>query len=375
MVFFGTNVRVARIFRELTQEALAEKVAVSEATIWQMERGRQPSDSVVKAVALVLGFEPEFFFQPLEEEFTENDCHFRRNLTATERIRKRVLARGTLFAHLVRHLQAKVVLPKYNIPSIPSTSGEDLEIEAIAAECRRHFRLGDDGPISHMGRVLENAGVMVTVLSGDFARVDAFSRRSKSGALSFVVLSATKGSSSRSRFDMAHELGHLVMHDDRAALTHKKREEQADKFAAAFLLPRKGFSREFWSGGHLDWMRVFELKARWKTSAQAMIYRGFELGLIDAVEFRRAYKTFSARGWRRGEPEEPPIEQPELFRTALSTLRERKGIGIPALAHELYWTPKTFADVTGVETASPAPLSDKHLTLVKSERRRKVSGT
>ncbi|HVX39182.1 MAG TPA: XRE family transcriptional regulator [Gemmatimonadaceae bacterium] len=363
MEFCGANVRIARVFRGDTQQSLAEKIAVSEGAIWQIEKGRKPSETLLDAIALTLGFEPEFFFEPLPDEFTEEDCNFRRSTSAAEKLRKRVLARGTLFAQLVRRVQQKVNLPKYTVPAIACTSDE--EIELAAEECRRTWRLGTDTPIAHVGRVLENSGVMLTRLEGESTKIDAFSRKSAACDVSFVVLNDAKGSTSRARFDMAHELGHLVMHND-SPLQYAEREQQADRFASAFLLPRRAFAREFWTGGHLDWVRVFELKARWKVSAQAIVYRAYDLGLIDAVEFRRAYKTISARGWRKGEPEEPPPERPELFRTALQTLWERKKIGAADLAKELRWSLQTFTDVTGWHQGAPVDAPTGTLKLITS---------
>jgi hypothetical protein len=128
------------------------------------------------------------------------------------------------------------------------------------------------------------------------------------------------------------------------------REKQADRFASAFLMPQKGFAREFWSGGRVNWSKVFDLKRRWKVSAQAMIHRAYDLDLINAVEYRRAYKAISAKGWRKGEPEEPEAEHPELVKKAIATLWERKKIGAAQLAAQLHWPLGTFNEVTGLGT-------------------------
>lgn len=344
MDFNGARLRLARVFRGLTQRDLAQEIAASEATVWQLERGRTPTETLLEALGLVLGFEPEFFFEPLGDEFTEGDCNFRRRLTASERLLKRVLARGTLFGAAIRYLSQALTLPKYNVPDVAVTTPED--IERAAEQCRSAWSLGLGSPVVHMGRVLEHAGVVVTRLD-EASRLDAFSRRGRDGGVSVVVLNTAKGSTSRTRFDMAHELGHLVMHA-KQAIALADREKQADRFASAFLLPRRGFVRDFWAGGKVDWANVIALKARWKVSIQAMIYRAYDLDLIDAVEFRRAYKAISVRGWRKHEPEEPPAEQPELFGNAMKLLWEKKRLGVSDVARALHWSARTFEDVTGV---------------------------
>jgi Zn-dependent peptidase ImmA (M78 family)/transcriptional regulator with XRE-family HTH domain len=344
--FSGANVRIARVFQGLTQEQLAEAVSTSPASLWNVERGRVPSDSLLAALGLVLGFEPEFFFDPINTEFTVDCCHFRSSVSATEKTRKKILARGSLFAHLIAYLQTVLKFPTYQVPDLRANSPED--IERAAEKCRSDWGLGTSAPISKMSRVLENHGVMVRQLQGQSIKLDAFSTRPNQSGLGFVVLSDGKGSASRARFDMAHELGHLVMHPDTSGLL-ADREKQADRFASAFLLPRDGFAREFWAGGKVDWNNVFHLKSRWKVSIQAMIYRAYDLDLINAVEFRKAYKTISVKGWRKAEPNEPASEPPELFNKAMRTLVERKHLQLSDMARQLHWTPQTFIDVTGWE--------------------------
>ena len=368
----GDSVRVARVFRGLTQRELAEQVATSEATVWQVERGRTPKDSLLAALSLVLGFDREFFFQKLEDEFTEADCNFRRS-TAAERLRKRVLAHGTLFGIVVRHLQGMLSLPKYKVPEFQVVTPADIEV--AAEKCRVELGLGERTPILHMGRVLEHSGVMLTCLDQGSERLDAFSRLGRGTGVSVVVLNSAKGSSSRTRYDMAHELGHLVMHG-RTRASYADREKQADRFASAFLLPRHGFAREFWSGGKINWSNMFALKSRWKVSIQAMIYRAYDLDLIDAVEFRKAYKAISARGWRKGEPHEPEQERPELFNKAMSTLWERRKIGASEVAAQLHWSADTFSDVTGLrDEGGSQPVDGVLSILAMREKKRSRSGT
>jgi Zn-dependent peptidase ImmA (M78 family) len=368
--FCANNLRVARLFRGLTQRDLAEQVAVSEATIWQLERERSPGDSVLAALGDVLGFDEAFFFSPLQDEILEEECNFRSGLAAALKTRRRVLARGSLFGCVVRYLGEVLELPEYRVPSIEAKTAE--EIESAAAQCRRQWGLGDNGPILSMGRVLENAGVMVTMLDAESAKLDAFSRCKQQGGMCIVALNTHKGSTSRTRFDMAHELGHLVLHQATKSPL-KEREKQADQFASSFLLPNAGFAREFWAAGGLNWMGLLELKERWRVSLAALIYRARELNLVGEAEYRRAYKGLSIRGWRRHEPEEPPFERPELFLKAMRTLWEKKGVGVPGVAADLHWHVKTFEDVTGMHSPKGEGLSRERsvLSLVQEAKKRK----
>ena len=145
------------------------------------------------------------------------------------------------------------------------------------------------------------------------------------------------------------------------------RERQATRFASAFLLPAEAFRREFWAGGRVDWSLAFRLKARWKVSLQAMLYRASDLGVINAVEFRRAYKMIAARRWLVNEPHEPQMEEPELFAGAMRKLREKRGIEAGDIADAIHWTPKTFEEVTGWKLSA---VETRRLSLVKPVAKR-----
>src|SRR5205823_2097945 len=117
--------------------------------------------------------------------------------------------------------------------------------------------------------------------------------------------------------------GHLVMHPG-IETGSIETERQADRFASAFLMPRKAFSREFLMGDPADWKHIFAIKRRWQASAGAIIRRAFDLGLVDAVRYRKAYKYMSFQKWTTtGEPEEPAFQEPEILSVALASLGTR----------------------------------------------------
>ena len=308
-----------------------------------------------------MSFEPEFFFEEVDDEFKEEQCNFRHLTTTPERAKKRVLSAGTLLAVLVHHLRTLCRLPSYNVPTIRAKSPED--IESAAEACREHWSLGTDRPILSVGRVVENAGVVMSRLNAQTDKVDAFSR---SGPVSIVVLNTAKGSPSRSIFDTAHEIGHLVLHaGERPGPTD--REKEADHFAGAFLMPRKEFRREFGAMSRLDWEKLFELKRRWRASLQAIIYRAYALHALQATEYRHAYKYIYARGWHRGEPHEPAEEHPELIPKAVDLVEKRRGLPFAALAGALHWRPDVLSRITDI----PIPSSPQGGAVVHLEPHRR----
>jgi Zn-dependent peptidase ImmA (M78 family)/DNA-binding XRE family transcriptional regulator len=347
-VFWGERLQLAREFRGLTQKELGEKVAASPALISLCEAGKKrgPARDLVEACGAVLGFEPAFFYVSLDDVFREDQCSFRHRRTTPERLKTQVRAHATLLGMVIRQLRSIFRFPEINVPNIPTSGAE--EIETAAEECRRHWKLGLDAPILQIGRVLEHAGVIIVRQPVRSTKVDAFSRY---GRTTVIFLNESMQSTSRWNFDIAHECAHLVMHRDVPTGTLET-ESAADRFASAFLMPRKAFGREF-SLSPFSWKHIFDLKGRWQASAAAIIRRAYDLRLLDAVGYRQAFKYMSAKGWTKGEPNEPSFQEPELLVTALGALGTKADVTLEALCCNLKFTPETFRDVTGVPVPAP----------------------
>lgn len=100
----------------------------------------------------------------------------------------------------------------------------------------------------------------------------------------------------RERLDLAHECGHLVIHQG-VTTGDKITEGQANRFASAFLLPREQVVREFPSmPTRLDWQAIYSLRIRWRVSAKAIIYRAHDLDLLDAVQYATGNRFLNQTG-------------------------------------------------------------------------------
>src|SRR5262249_33936377 len=152
----------------------------------------------------------------------------------------------------------------------------------------------------------EHHGVIVGSMSAGSEEIDAFSR--PSALRDVVLLNSDKDCGSRMRFDCAHELGHLILHRTQTTGTAET-EAEAHAFASEFLMPKTAMCREFPRSPLIEWETLFKLKQRWRVSIQALVRRAFDLGVLSAVAYRRAYKYISWHGWRRNEPGEFPLEQ------------------------------------------------------------------
>ncbi len=139
------------------------------------------------------------------------------------------LSQGALALHLNRWLEEKFELPQALVPEL----SREKTPEAAAEALRREWGSGN-APVRNMVHLLESKGIRVFSLSVKAREVDAFSMWS--GDTPFMFLNTQK-TAEHSRFDSAHELGHLVL-DRHAACQGRESERRADAFASAFLMPR-----------------------------------------------------------------------------------------------------------------------------------------
>ena len=327
--FVGSRLREAREARQVTAANLASLIDVSAAGVSLYEHGRSsPRPDVLSRIATTLNFKLDFFFRPVDV-LPEHTVFERSRAAITKSTRRRARHHRAWLREIVQYLDNLVFLPKPNLPS-----GADKEwirlsqadIEATARLARRHWSLGD-GPISDMTLLMEKNGVIVAAISMNANSLDAFSTWDPIDQRPYIVLGTDIPSAFRARFNVSHELGHLILHKDvtprefNDQSIFKLIEAQADRFAAAFLTPSSTFSEEI-AEPSLELFRV--RKPRWRTSIKMMIHRAQDLDIIDRDEARRFYINYNRRGWNRKEPldDETQLEHPRLLRKVFEAIVE-----------------------------------------------------
>lgn len=324
----------------ITRVALASLVGVSPATISNWERGGQsPEEEKLRALAQAVKL-PVHWFLSSPPDIGVNPYFFRSLLTATKTAREMAKVRLNWVAEMADILGHWVNWPAVNVPSISEQQFlriSDAEIEELAIECRKAWKLGM-GPIPDVVLALENAGVIFARDEIGHLNMDGVSHWSHVDNRPYVFVAADKANGIRNRFDAAHELGHLVLHrhvDETTFVSnHKEIERQADMFAGCFLLPGESFAAD------VNWPTLesfLAMKPRWKASVGSMIMRSYQLQIIDDDQKLRLFKGRSARGWTKGEPydEQFPFEQPRLLNRAVRMLVEQDIVSRAELAHRL----------------------------------------
>lgn len=333
--FCGDKLRLARQFHGFSLTDLSLMVDASRQYLHQLESGlKVPNGLFQDLLADVLGVEPAFFEGSLETLIKEEQAHFRKLRSTPVKLVHRVLAFGTLVEQFVSYLDTFLELPDINF-QVPNVF-DGVEPERAAQICRSHLGLGE-GPVSNVVRLLENAGIVVTLFHGGTHKLDALSM---SRRRPIIVRSTEKQSLCRMRFDLAHEYAHLLIHQS-VPTGDKRTERQADLFASALLLPADAFRKEFPRSRRLDWKALFEMKLRWKVSVQAILMRAHQLQLIDNLQYRKGFIHLQNTGQRKIEKYDSrlPLEEPELINSAVSTLRKHNPLYLADVAADLQVKP------------------------------------
>ncbi|MGW8973932.1 helix-turn-helix domain-containing protein [Streptomyces platensis] len=203
----------------------------------------------------------------------------------------------------------------------------DFDTPADAAESVREEWNVPAGPIDDLVALLEDAGALVVVRNLGTTALDAVSQ-CPPGKAPLVLLNST-APGDRFRFSLAHELGHLVMHDEPGE--GRVQEDQANRFAAEFLMPHKIILPELKPG--IDVTRLMDLKARWGVSMAALIRRAIDLGAISEWHYRTLMVELSALGYRTNEPITIRREAPRHLTQAVTRLEEQLHLSPTETAH------------------------------------------
>lgn len=317
--FDGNRLQVARRLRRYTKVQLAEAVGVTSTAIAQYERGaNRPSQAVANELALFLGLPREFFGagRPVAE-LPAAAAHFRSLRSTTVAAREQALAFGELTLSVVDLISGYVDLPSLNLPAIdvPTELSPDF-IASAAQAARRHWGC-PTGPLPSVVDLLEANGVVTVRLPEDVdPKVSAFSTFTRTRPL--VLLAQSREDRARSRFDAAHELGHLLLHPD-SEPGSKIVENQANAFASELLMPADQIRDEL--PRRIDWGAFHGLKQKWQVSLRALVYRSHSLGVMSEASYRRANQQLAM--WGKSEPGDLGLaEAPRLLGLARQLMEE-----------------------------------------------------
>jgi Zn-dependent peptidase ImmA (M78 family) len=281
---------------QLTKQALSK-----------YETGKsQPRPTMLVALARALGVKTaELIAEP---EYTIECLQYRTRAPLHPRSEERVEA--TLRYNLERRLRLEDRLSVGRRPMLPDKPRSVRTLSAAedaAGSVRDKWSLGT-GPIPNFTEVLERQSIHVFEVAGD-DDLDglAATARNADGSLRAVGIAENPDADGdRQRFNLAHELGHVVLKpaadlDDEAV---------ASRFAGAFLVPATLIHDEMGNRrSELSWDELLLLKQSWGVSVQCILHRLRDLDVISQNQYEWWRGEIAALGYTKVEPVRLPREE------------------------------------------------------------------
>jgi Zn-dependent peptidase ImmA (M78 family)/transcriptional regulator with XRE-family HTH domain len=341
-MFTPSRLALGRKCRGLTLVRLGEAAALSTRILSDYENSHaEPSAETLQRLAGILQFPVSFFSATDLDGLPADAVSFRAASKVSARKRDIALNLGELARGLHDWIDARFRLPAPDIPTLTTLSsvqdghgptpghlpegGPELAAEIV----RARWGLGND-PAPNMVHLLEAHGVRMCSLPRACLDVDAFSLWLD--GIPFIYVNTTK-TAERNRFDNAHELGHLVLHKEKKTQLNPESEREADRFAAAFLMPRDSVLARVPPNPSVQY--VLKAKRIWKVAAIALAHRLHEIGLSTEWHYRMTCVELGKRGYRNAEPLGIPRETSQVLGKVFRAMRD-EDITPAAIAHDLH---------------------------------------
>lgn len=336
-MFFGEKLQSVRELNGLSRKELADELNLSEQAIWQYENQYTvPKFEVVNELKKIFNVKAQFFYT---EPFATNISKIE-NIAyrAEDREARKKTKMETTFIDFVSYFldkfESKLNLPMNVLSSLRDesiqlynrsldTTDRFLQLEKFAENARKKLDVQANSELLYK---LELSGIYVLEKNMG-ATIDAYSTWTNQGK-PFIILGNKKKSAVRRNFDLAHELGHLLLHYkiDMDSLTkdeHKIIEKEANDFASFFLLPKEQFLKDFATISKKSNPKSYvDLKMKYMVSIAALEYRAYKLELLTFEENRYFYATLNRKNYRTNEPldEDIAIVRPGKVRALLDLI-------------------------------------------------------
>jgi Zn-dependent peptidase ImmA (M78 family) len=309
-MFNPRRLELARKRRRYTATILAARAGIAPVTLSRIANGKQvPDEETVASLVAALAYPLEFFFGSEIDPIDPSAASFRSLKAMTARERDAAIAAGTL-AYLVSDwLKNEFNLPDPDLLDL----GAEADPEVAARTMRQYWAIGER-PIGHMIKLLESKGIRVFSLAENTRNVDAFSCWRNGEP--YIFLNTFK-TTERSRYDAAHELGHLVLHKHGGPKQGRSAEFEANTFASAFLMPFDDVRAALPYVTSLN--EIIAAKTRWGVSAAALAYRLHKMSKLTDWQYRMFCIQLNRR-FKNSEPNGLPPERSSVWQMVLTEL-------------------------------------------------------
>ena len=321
---------LAREAQGLTQEELARGAGLAQSSICKAEKGgRLLPDSDLPQAARVLRVTPQMLcWTDKVYGFGSASFFHRKQQSLPQRTLRKIQARVNLLRMRIVRLASGIAV---ETPlSIPTMDIDEIgSADEIARRLRAAWRL-PMGPLMALVSTVEAAGGTVVRREFETHRINAISVWNPDHGPLFVLNKNL--APERQRFVLAHELGHMIMHEGEPPRDNAERE--ADEFAEELLMPAAEVCSDLLG---IDVRNAMTLKPYWRVPMQALILRAEHLEIITHARSRSLHAYMNKAGYLACEPMPLAREEPQV-------LREMVNIHL----HEHSYTRSELAEMLGM---------------------------
>jgi Zn-dependent peptidase ImmA (M78 family)/DNA-binding XRE family transcriptional regulator len=313
MTFNHDMLTLAKDAAGLTQSAIAEHAGVSQSMMSKIENGfDQPSADFVRRAAEITGMPPDFFAlaEPIVPDTIFDIFHKKRLTLPMKPLRKANAKAQMIRLQITRLFRTYDVPVMFPFPYLPIDVHDSPAEVADLTRSAWHVPLG---PFRGLVEAVEATGTPVVLADLEHEKLRAMCLPGARSYGAHIIVLNSRLPASAQRFALAHEIGHLVMHQGVAT---PNMEKEADDFAAALLMPAAHIAPRL---RNLRFRDLGALKATWRVSLAALIYRARELGMVTDRHYRTLNMELNKLpNGRKREPGEFPREEPQLVERVIN---------------------------------------------------------
>ena len=336
---------IAREYREYSQTELATKIkGLSQSNLSKFEKGIGIlSEEILLKIFECLNFPAPFFTRAISN-FSDN-ANYRKRASLNKTNRSKIDITCKLIGYVIDQMADELEYPNFNLPMIDLEDGYSPSY--VANYVRKQLKI--DGPVKDICKILEQHWVIIVEFDFDTSLFDGVSFISD-GAYPVIIINKNF-SNDRKRFNIAHELGHIIMHSATENLypDYRNKEVEANMFASEFLMPEVEIKNDL---RYLKLTDLAELKRYWLTSMASLVMRAKDLGCIPQNRYKYLNIELSRYGYKKKEPVNVYIDTPNIFMTAYKMYRNELGYTKKELA-EAFALPIDVVDNLFAETNTP----------------------
>lgn len=283
---FAHRFKTARQASGYAQNAIADKLGVTKQSISKYEKGQMlPDSTILLKMANIFGYNPDFFFRSLTVRLEQVEFRKRSSLKG----KKLAMVKAQVIDSLERYLELEELMNitsdfKNPISDIPINNG--LDVEKASKKLLNKWNLGDN-PLPNILEMVEDKGIKVIEVDvgNNFDGLSTWIN----DTIPVIVVNRNTDIV-RKRFNVLHELGHLLLQIPEST-SYQDKELYCNRFAGAMLIPDYVFFEELEGKRHHIYLNeLAEIKEYYGISIAALVYRANELNLISNSFFKRFWK-------------------------------------------------------------------------------------